>query len=99
MLFLQAYSPRIILDKDGLIVEVNEKFLETTGWKRDCINRVNFFDYLPPSWKRKTAPPERGIVTLQKKGDEVSLSYCCKVASATGGRRRRRTDTSDTGSE
>jgi len=77
-LFLQAFSPRIILDNKGTIVEVNERFLEITGWTRNCIKRENFFDLLT-SWDGSGEPPERGVVKLESKKEEISLSFCCKT--------------------
>lgn len=76
-LFHQAHSARIILDEKGMVLEGNQKFLDSTGLKPSCFNKVNFRNWLP-SWNNDKPIPEQGLVKIESDGEELSFSYCCK---------------------
>lgn len=76
-LFHQASSARMILDEEGIILEGNQKFLECTGLKPSCFNKINFREWLP-SWTKTQVIPEHGVIKIDSEGKTLSFSYCCK---------------------
>jgi diguanylate cyclase (GGDEF)-like protein/PAS domain S-box-containing protein len=73
----------VVLDENGLIAVVNQRLLDTMGYRREDVIGTNIFDYVHPddlaymawSWEQREAHPHQTGILVQARGRDADGSW------------------------
>ena len=100
LLFEKAPLPYQSLDEDGCLIEVNQNFLETLGYRREEVIGRNFAEFLLPEWKahfKEKFPLLKAVGEIlgvefemvRKDGSSLLVAFDGKIDRDNAGRFRR----------